>query len=46
MLVERSHGILITAASLMIELCRTEPETINAFKRVCLIIFIFYFIIL
>jgi len=33
MLVERSHGILITAASLMIELCRTEPETINAFKR-------------
>ena len=34
MLVERNHGVLITATSLMIEICRTEKDTIRSFKRV------------
>merc|ERR1712137_1144447 len=34
MLVERNHGVLITAVSLMIEMCRADPDrTIRAFKR-------------
>ena len=35
MLVERNHGVLITAVSLMIEMCRADPDrTIRPFKRV------------
>merc|ERR1712137_388104 len=34
MLVERNHGVLITAVSLMIEMCRADPDrTIRPFKR-------------
>ena len=34
MLVEKDHGLLITAISLMIEICRIDPEQIKGFKRV------------
>lgn len=33
MLVERNHGVLITAISLMIEIIRVEPESVRAFKK-------------
>jgi len=33
LLMERNHGVLITAVTLMIEICLVEPEHIKAFRR-------------
>lgn len=34
LLTERNHGVLLTAVTLMITLCETEPGTIEVFRKV------------
>lgn len=42
MLVEKDHGLLITAISLMIEICRIDPEQVKGFKRVIIRLLYFF----